>query len=109
MRRVALVCGLVATVALQGCAGVGIQTERQKVAAFCVTASASLRVLAVANGEGKLTESARKAARAAVAIVAPVCDAESPPSMTDAQRAAFVGAISVLQAEAVRAQQETQP
>lgn len=97
---------IAAALALSACSTLGLQTEKQKVAAVCVTASASLRVLAVANSEGKLSEEARGAVRAAVAVLTPVCDAESPPSLTEAQRAALLGAISALQVEAARAQGE---
>lgn len=101
--------GLALAFALAGCTTLGLETEEQKVAAACVAASGSIKVLTVAIEEGKLDESRRRLVEMAVAAVVPVCTSDTPPDLDDARREAFLGAITVLQMAAVDLAKEKTP
>lgn len=101
--------GLALAFALAGCTTLGLETEEQKVAAACVAASGSIKVLTVAIEEGRLPESRRRMVEMAVAAVVPICTAETPPDLDDVRREAFLGAISALQVAAADAVKEKSP
>jgi len=88
---------------LQACAAVGIQTNAQRIATACAGASASIDLLTVANGMGKLSEAQQVAILNAIGVVAPICAADTPPTLDDVKQQAFVAAIAGLQLAAAQA------
>lgn len=91
-----------ALVMLSGCASIGIQTDAQKIATGCAGASASIDVLTVANGFGKLDATQQTAILTAIGVVAPICAAEVAPTLDDVKREAFLAAITGLQLAAAQ-------
>lgn len=94
-------------VALASCANLGIQTEAQKIAASCATASASIKVLTAANELGHLSSDAQSSVRAAIVVIEPICTSPEPPTLDDIKRQAFLMAITALQIAAVKAQEDS--
>lgn len=82
---------------LSACASTGIQTDAQRIATACAGASASIDVLTVANGFGKLDIAQQAAILTAIGVVAPICAAEVAPTLDDVKREAFMAAITGLQ------------
>lgn len=103
IRSIAVV-GLIA--ALAGCATMGIQTDEQKIALACAGASASIDVLTAAHEAGKLSTEQAKDLFEYASLLAPICAAEEPPTLTDVQREAFLLAIEALQNAAKVATEE---
>lgn len=89
--------------ALAACSAIGIQTDQQKIATACIGASASLKVLTVANVANKLTYDQQSAVITAIGVISPICAAEQAPDLDDVRREAFLAAISALQLAAVKA------
>lgn len=88
---------ILALVFVSACASIGIQTDAQRIATACAGASASIDVLTVANGFGKLDAVQQTAILAAIGVVAPICAAEVAPTLDDVKREAFLAAITGLQ------------
>lgn len=88
---------------LSACASIGIQTDGQKIAFACASASASVDVLTAANSLGKLNPQQQAAILTAIGEVAPICAAAVPPTLDDVKRQAFQAAIDALALAATRA------
>lgn len=87
--------------AVSACTHVGIQSDEQKIATACASASAAMKVLIAANEAGKLSEVQQSVILRAIDIAAPICAAEESPTLDDVRHQAFVGAITALTAAAV--------
>lgn len=99
---------LLTTLLLAACSTLGIQSEEQKIAAACASASAAMKVLIAANQAGKFSVAQQDGILSAIEIAAPICAAETPPTLDDVKRQAFVAAITVLTAAAADAAKEQQ-
>lgn len=93
---------------LTACAQLGIQSEEQKIAAACASASAAMKVLIAANEAGRLSVAQQDGILSAIEIAAPICAAETPPTLDDVKRQAFVAAITVLTDAAAKAKEQQQ-
>ncbi len=102
MLRFTLLCLI--TLALAACQSVGQTktTPEQQVAAGCATASASMRVLTLANDAGKLSADQQRSILSAAGYISPICAAEEPPTLDSLKLEAFTRAIVLLQAQAAR-------
>lgn len=100
---------LAMAIATPACAPLGIKTDAQRIATACATASASVKVLTVANSLGKLNEVQQAQILTAIEIAQPVCAAETPPTLDDVKRAAFLAAIASLETAAFANAGGTQP
>lgn len=89
--------------AISACSHVGIQSDEQKIATACASASAAMKVLIAANEAGALSETQQAVIRQAIGVAAPICAAEQPPTLDDVRRQAFVAAITLLTTAAVEA------
>lgn len=79
-----------------------IQTQEQKIAVGCATVSASIRVLAVANDNGKIDPLQRVMIGNAIDLVTPICAAEKAPTLDSLSLEKFASAVTTLQGMAVR-------
>lgn len=91
-----------AALLLSACASMGQMTQLQKVELGCASASTAIKVLAVANREDKLTPIQVAKIREAAEVLAPVCLADSPPTLTSIKEAAFDEAVRVIMKEAAK-------
>lgn len=80
-------------------------TTAQKIALGCSSAAAAIRVLTVADNADLLSDDSRSAVVQAITITDPVCRRPTPPSLTDVELAAFIGAARALQDAAATAPQ----
>jgi hypothetical protein len=80
---------LVLLAILAGCANTSPSTGRQSIEEGCVSASAAIRVLTVANQTGKLSASQQQSISNAIAITDPICRGSAVPDNSSAFRAAI--------------------
>lgn len=85
---------VVSTLLLAACSA--LPTHTQQEAAVCVSYSAALKVLTVANQAGKLSVSEQAQVTEANTLVSPVCLAETPPTLDDLKQAAVAAAVNRL-------------
>jgi hypothetical protein len=98
------ITGTMAAVLLSACASMGGQplTQLQKIELGCTSASTAIKALTVARRAGKLTPLQVGKVTQAGVFLAPICMAESPPTLNFLQEAAFEEAVKMLVAEGSR-------
>jgi hypothetical protein len=101
-RNVSMMLMMVVALCLGACASIGIQTDAQRIAVACATASASVNVLTAASNMGKLDDDQRYMVLVAISAVSPICTAEVAPTLDDVKREAFMAAIAGLQLAATQ-------
>lgn len=90
---------LVACLVVAGCAT--MTTNTQKIETACVSATAAIETLTVANNAGKLSEDQQKQVMNAIGYVSPICSAPTVPTLDDIKEQTFLGAVSLLQSTAL--------
>lgn len=86
-----------ACTSLSGAASPEVEaTTTAAVQSTCASAKAALRVLTVANEQGKITPAKKSAISTAGHALLPVCGARAPPTVSSVEMAAFEAAAGLL-------------
>jgi uncharacterized protein YceK len=88
------------TLALAGCGSVSTSSGTQAIEQSCAAASAAIRVLTIANDQGKLNHATQTQVLRAIGLVNPICLSPTPPTLDTVKQAAFDDAVSALTASA---------
>ena len=70
------------------------------IATSCVVAAAAIDVLTAASNLGELSYEQQQAVLESISVISPICLAETPPTLDDVRRAAFLQAIEYLSQKA---------
>ncbi len=82
---------------LAGCGCGTVQTSATgQIETGCTAASAAIKVLTLANDQGKLNHATQTQVLRAIGLVNPICLSPTPPTMDTVKQAAFNDAVSAL-------------